>query len=144
MLELKSVESYYGKIQALKGISLAVPAGAVVTILGANGAGKSSTLRTISGLIQPAQGQILFEGESIHKAPPHKIVRLGICQVPEGRDIFMGLTVQENLKMGAFTRKEGQAVEQHQLGVGHQPPCDGQHLLFPAAERSGLLADPFF
>ena len=113
MLILKSVESYYGKIKALKGISLAVPAGAVVTILGANGAGKSTTLRTISGLIQPAQGQILFEGESIHKAPPHKIVRLGICQVPEGRDIFMGLTVQENLKMGAFTRKEGQAVEQN-------------------------------
>ncbi len=113
MLELQSVESFYGKIQALKGITLTVPAGTVVAILGANGAGKSTTLRTISGLIQPANGQILFQGEAIHKTPPHRIVRLGICQVPEGRDIFMGLTVQENLKMGAFTRKEGQEVEQN-------------------------------
>jgi len=113
MLELQSVESYYGKIRALKGISLAVPAGSIVAILGANGAGKSTTLRSISGLIQPADGQILFQGKAIHRAPPHRIVRLGICQVPEGRDIFMGLTVQENLKMGAFTRKENQEVEQN-------------------------------
>jgi branched-chain amino acid transport system ATP-binding protein len=113
MLELQSVESYYGSIQALKGITLAVPAGSIVAILGANGAGKSTTLRTISGLIQPANGQILFRGNAIHRAPPHRIVRLGICQVPEGRDIFMGLTVQENLKMGAFTRKESREVEQN-------------------------------
>lgn len=113
MLELQSVESYYGNIQALKGISLEVPEGAIVAILGANGAGKSTTLRTISGLIPAANGQILFQGNAIHKAPPHRIVRLGICQVPEGRDIFMGLTVQENLKMGAFTRKVGQEVEQN-------------------------------
>ena len=113
MLELRSIESYYGKIQALKGITLDVPEGGIVTILGANGAGKSTTLRTISGLIQAARGQILFQGEAIHKAPPHKIVRLGICQVPEGRDIFMGLTVRENLKMGAFTRKETKEVEQN-------------------------------
>jgi len=114
MLELQSVESYYGKIQALKGISLEVPERTIVAILGANGAGKSTTLRTVSGLIQPAHGQILFQGQAIHKAPPHKIVRLGICQVPEGREIFMGLTVQENLKMGAFTRKETKEV-QHNL-----------------------------
>jgi len=113
MLELRSIESYYGKIQALKGITLDVPEGGIVTILGANGAGKSTTLRTISGLVQAARGQILFQGEAIHKAPPHKIVRLGICQVPEGRDIFMGLTVRENLKMGAFTRKESKEVEQN-------------------------------
>jgi branched-chain amino acid transport system ATP-binding protein len=113
MLELQSVESYYGKIPALKGISLKVEEKAIVAILGANGAGKSTTLRTISGLIQPAQGQILFKGQSIHKAPPHKIVRLGVCQVPEGRDIFMGLTVQENLKMGAFTRKETKEVQRN-------------------------------
>lgn len=112
MLELQSVESYYGKIQALKGISLEVPDGAIVAILGANGAGKSTTLKTVSGLIQPARGQILFEGQAIHKEPPHKIVRMGICQVPEGRDIFMGLTVQENLKMGAFTRKDTREVQQ--------------------------------
>ena len=113
MLELRSIESYYGKIQALKGITLDVPEGGIVTILGANGAGKSTTLRTISGLVQAARGQILFQGEAIHKAPPHKIVRLGICQVPEGRDIFMGLTVGENLKMGAFTRKETKEVKQN-------------------------------
>lgn len=111
MLELKKVESYYGNIQALKGITLEVPAGAIVAILGANGAGKSTALRTISGLIQAAKGQILFQGNAIHKVPPHRIVRLGICQVPEGRDIFMGLTVQENLKMGAFTRTDGKEVE---------------------------------
>jgi len=113
MLELHSVESFYGKIQALKGITLDVPTGGIVTILGANGAGKSTTLRTISGLIPAAHGQILFQGEAIHKAPPHKIVHLGICQVPEGRDIFMGLTVRENLKMGAFTRKETKEVQQN-------------------------------
>ncbi len=113
MLELQSVESYYGNIQALKGVSLAVPDGSIVAILGANGAGKSTTLRSISGLIQPARGQILFEGNAIHRVAPHKIVRSGICQVPEGRDIFMGLTVQENLKMGAFTRKESREVERN-------------------------------
>ena len=111
MLELKSIESFYGKIQALKGITLEVPEGGIVAILGANGAGKSTTLKTISGLIQPLRGQILFQGQSIHKKEPHQIVRLGICQVPEGREIFMGLTVQENLKMGAFTRKDGKAVQ---------------------------------
>jgi branched-chain amino acid transport system ATP-binding protein len=111
MLELQSVESFYGNIQALKGISLAVPERAIVAILGANGAGKSTALRTISGLIQPAKGQILFQGNAIHKTPPHRIVRLGICQVPEGRDIFMGLTVQENLEMGAFTRRDSKEVE---------------------------------
>ena len=111
MLELKSIESYYGKIQALKGITLEVPEGGIVAILGANGAGKSTTLKTISGLIQPRQGQILFQGQAIHKKEPHQIVRLGICQVPEGRDIFMGLTVQENLKMGAFTRSDVKAIQ---------------------------------
>jgi branched-chain amino acid transport system ATP-binding protein len=101
MLELKSIESFYGKIQALNGVTLEVPEGGIVAVLGANGAGKSTTLKTISGLIQPLRGQILFQGQSIHKREPHQIVRMGICQVPEGRDIFMGLTVQENLKMGA-------------------------------------------
>ncbi len=110
MLELKSIASYYGKIQALKGIDLEVPEGGIVAILGANGAGKSTTLKTISGLIQPRQGQILFQEQAIHRKEPHQIVRLGICQVPEGRDIFMGLTVQENLKMGAFTRNDAKAV----------------------------------
>jgi branched-chain amino acid transport system ATP-binding protein len=111
MLKLDSIESFYGSIQALKGITLKVDEGAIVAILGANGAGKSTTLRTISGLIQPAHGEIFFEGSAIHKMSPHKIVRMGICQVPEGRDIFMGLTVLENLMMGAFTRRESKEVQ---------------------------------
>ena len=111
MLKLESIESYYGKIQALKGITLEVPEGEIVAILGANGAGKSTTLRTISGLIQPQKGQIYFQEKPIHRAEPHQIVRMGICQVPEGRDIFMGLSVQENLKMGAFTRNDRQAIQ---------------------------------
>jgi len=113
MLKLISVESYYGRIQALKGISLEVPAKGIVALLGANGAGKSTTLRTISGLIRCAGGEILYQGQPIHHISPHRIVRLGICQVPEGRDIFMGLTVQENLKMGAFTRKDGKEVQEN-------------------------------
>jgi len=111
MLKLKSIESYYGNIQALKGITLEVSGGGIVAILGANGAGKSTTLRTISGLIQPRRGQIIFQEKPIHRIPPHRIVRMGICQVPEGRDIFMGLTVQENLKMGAYTRKDGKGIQ---------------------------------
>jgi branched-chain amino acid transport system ATP-binding protein len=111
MLKLKSIESYYGNIQALKGITLEVSGGGIVAILGANGAGKSTTLRTISGLIQPQRGQIIFQEKPIHRIPPHRIVRMGICQVPEGRDIFMGLTVQENLKMGAFTRSDGKGIQ---------------------------------
>ncbi len=111
MLKLRSIESYYGNIQALKGITLEVAGGGIVAILGANGAGKSTTLRTISGLIQPQRGQIIFQEKPIHRIPPHRIVRMGICQVPEGRDIFMGLTVQENLKMGAFTRKDGKGIQ---------------------------------
>ncbi len=113
MLKLISVESYYGRIQALKGISLEVPEGGIVALLGANGAGKSTTLKTISGLIRTAGGEILYQGQPIHHISPHRIVRLGICQVPEGRDIFMGLTVQENLKMGAFTRKDGKEVQRN-------------------------------
>lgn len=111
MLRLRSIESYYGKVQALKGITLEVHEKGIVAILGANGAGKSTTLRTISSLIQPVRGEIHFQGKPIHKISPHKIVRLGICHVPEGRDIFMGLTVQENLKMGAFTRKDRKEVQ---------------------------------
>ena len=111
MLKLESVESYYGKIQALKGITLKVPEGGIVAILGANGAGKSTALRTISGLLQPQKGQIYFQEKPIHRTEPHQIVRMGICQVPEGRDIFMGLTVRENLKMGAFIRDDFKAIQ---------------------------------
>jgi len=136
MLELKSIESFYGKIQALKGITLEVREGGIVAILGANGAGKSTALKTISGLIQPLRGQILFQGQSIHKKEPHQIVRLGICQVPEGRDIFMGLTVQENLKMGAFTRNDGKAIQNDMERIYHSFPI----LKERARQQAGTLS----
>ncbi|HZF22021.1 MAG TPA: ABC transporter ATP-binding protein [Burkholderiales bacterium] len=104
MLELKNVASYYGSVQALKGVSLRVEQGEVVTLLGANGAGKSTTLRTISGLLRPASGEIWFEGQPIHDMAAEKIVRLGISHVPEGRRIFPGLTVRENIMLGTSNR----------------------------------------
>ncbi|BDG60181.1 ABC transporter ATP-binding protein [Caldinitratiruptor microaerophilus] len=104
MLELQGVHTFYGPVEALKGISLTVRKGEIVALLGANGAGKSTTLRTISGLVHPAQGSILFEGQPIHRLPPEAIVRLGISHVPEGRRVFPGLTVKENLLLGASNR----------------------------------------
>ena len=104
LLELKNVASYYGSVQALKDVSLRVEQGEVVTLLGANGAGKSSTLRTISGLLRPASGEVWFDGQPIHNMAPEKIVRLGISHVPEGRRIFPGLTVRENIMLGSSNR----------------------------------------
>ncbi len=102
LLELHNIHTYYGKIHALKGISMTVEQGEIVTLIGSNGAGKSTTLRTISGLLKPRQGQITFKGERLDHLPPHEIVRRGIAQAPEGRRIFPRLTVLENLEMGAF------------------------------------------
>ncbi len=102
MLELRGVRTFYGAIEALKGISLKVEEGEVVALLGSNGAGKSTTLRTISGLLRPREGEIRFQGQSIAGLPPDEIVKLGIVHVPEGRRIFGPLTVEENLEMGAF------------------------------------------
>lgn len=102
LLELQNVHTYYGKIHALKGISMKVEKGEIVTLIGSNGAGKSTTLRTISGLLKPRQGQVLLNGKRIDILPPHEIVKLGIAQSPEGRRIFPRLTVLENLEMGAF------------------------------------------
>ena len=104
LLELKNVASYYGSVQALKNVSLRVEQGEVVTLLGANGAGKSTTLRTISGLLRPASGEVWFEGQPIHHMAAEKIVRLGISHVPEGRRIFPGLTVRENIMLGTSNR----------------------------------------
>ncbi len=104
LLELKGVASYYGNVQALKGLSLHVNQGELVTLLGANGAGKSTTLKTISGLVQPAQGEVWFEGKPIHRSGPEAIAKLGISHVPEGRRIFPGLTVRENIMLGTSTR----------------------------------------
>ncbi|HWI63843.1 MAG TPA: ABC transporter ATP-binding protein [Symbiobacteriaceae bacterium] len=103
MLELKNVNTYYGAIHALKGIDLTVDQGEIVTLIGSNGAGKSTTLKTISGLLTPKQGQILFGGERLDGKPAFRTTELGIAHVPEGRRIFPRLTVRENLDMGAFT-----------------------------------------
>ncbi len=102
LLELTNVHTYYGQIHALKGISLTVGQGEIVTLIGSNGAGKSTTLRTISGLLTPRQGQVTLAGKRIDRLPPHHIVNLGISQSPEGRRIFPRLTVLENLEMGAY------------------------------------------
>ena len=110
MLRLKDIHTYYGNIQALKGITLTVSEGDIVTLIGANGAGKSTTLMSICGIVQPRNGEILFEGRPIHALSPDRIVGHGICQVPEGRRIFPYLTVVENLDMGAFLRRDAAAV----------------------------------
>jgi branched-chain amino acid transport system ATP-binding protein len=102
MLSLRDVDVYYGPIQALHGVSLEIPERQVITLIGANGAGKSTALRLISGLVRPTHGDVLFEGKSLAKVAPHDIVARGISHVPEGRRIFAGLTVLENLEMGAY------------------------------------------
>jgi len=106
VLELRDVETYYGKIHALRGLSCTVQAGQIVTLLGANGAGKSTTLRTISGLNRAAKGTITFMGEDITHRQPHEIVEMGLIHVPEGRRIFKGMTIRENLELGSFTLKD--------------------------------------
>jgi branched-chain amino acid transport system ATP-binding protein len=106
MLELRDVHTYYGSIMALKGISLSVNEGEIITLIGANGAGKSTTLMTVCGIVPPRNGEIYFMGKPIQQVEPHEIVAMGISQVPEGRRIFPLLTVTENLDMGAFLRKD--------------------------------------
>jgi branched-chain amino acid transport system ATP-binding protein len=106
ILEIDNLETHYGKIHALRGISLSVDAGEIVTLLGANGAGKSTTLRAISGLIKSTSGTIKFQGEDITTAAAHDIVKMGLIHVPEGRKIFKGMTIKENLDLGSFTLKD--------------------------------------
>ena len=110
LLEIKELSVYYGFIQALKGISFSVEKGEIVALIGANGAGKTTTLHTISGLISPKGGEILFNGKDISKLPGQKRVSMGIAQVPEGRRVFADMTVEENLKMGAYTRTDRSEV----------------------------------
>ena len=111
LLTVDGLETFYGSIQALKGVSFEVPEGSIVTLLGANGAGKSTTLKSISGLVTPARGTVTFTGRRIDGLPSEQIVRLGISHVPEGRELFPELTVLENLKMGAYTRTEKRAIQ---------------------------------
>jgi branched-chain amino acid transport system ATP-binding protein len=117
LLELLNVESSYGLVQALRGVSLAVPEGKIVTVLGANGAGKTTTLKTISGIIDPLKGQVKFRGQEIQGHSPDRIVRAGIAHVPEGREVFPLLTVEDNLKMGAYTRRDADGIAQDLAAV---------------------------
>ena len=110
MLTVEDIKVYYGAIHAIKGISLDVPDGEIVALIGSNGAGKSTTLRTISGLMKPKTGKILYEGHDIAGVPAHKIVGMGLCQVPEGRHVFANMTVMENLELGAYLRKDKDGI----------------------------------
>lgn len=117
MLEIKDIEVFYGMIQAIKGVSFEVNEGEVIALIGANGAGKTTILHSITGLIAPKKGHILFEGQEITTTPAHKIVSMGMAHVPEGRRVFAQLTVLENLKMGAFTRRDKDEVEESLIRV---------------------------
>jgi branched-chain amino acid transport system ATP-binding protein len=110
LLTVENLRVFYGAIEALRGISLCVDEGEVVTLIGANGAGKSTTLRTISGLLQPKQGTIKFAGQAIQNWPPHRVVKSGLVQVPEGREIFANLSVDENLQLAAYLRRDKTAI----------------------------------
>ena len=115
LLEVNDLPVFYGRIEAIKGISFTVGEGEVVTLIGANGAGKTTTLRTLSGVRSVAQGSVTFDGQDITTMPPHERVKLGICQAPEGRGIFPGMTVLENLEMGTYTRKSKDAKQAEEL-----------------------------
>ncbi len=112
ILKIRNIESFYGPIMAIRGVSLDVHAGRIVSILGANGAGKTTLMKTVSGVMDPEKGQILFEGREIQGREPHKVVQEGIVHVPEGREVFPLLTVDENLSLGAYTRNDSKAIEQ--------------------------------
>ena len=117
MLEVKDLHVYYGVIQALKGISFEVNQGEVIALIGANGAGKTTTLQTLTGLLSAKEGSVVFEGKDITRVPAHKIVEMGIAHVPEGRRVFSDLSVYENLKMGAYTRKDKKEIEESLANV---------------------------
>lgn len=132
MLEVKNLEVYYGVIQAIKGISFEVNEGEVIALIGANGAGKTTTLHTITGLLSPKKGSVLFEGQDITKVPAHKIVSMGMAHVPEGRRVFSQLSVYENLKLGAYTRKDRSNIDKELQSIYERFPR--------LAERKNQLA----
>jgi branched-chain amino acid transport system ATP-binding protein len=112
ILEVNNIETYYGPIMAIRGVSFAVPKGRIVTILGANGAGKTTILKTVSGVMDPQKGTVVFNGHPIHGMDPDRVMRLGLTHVPEGREVFPFLSVRENLRMGAYTRKDPDGIVQ--------------------------------
>ena len=137
MLDLKNIHVRYGAITALRGISISVSQGELVALLGVNGAGKSTTLASIAGVLRPWQGEILFEGSSILGKPPEQIARRGISLVPEGRDIFPSLTVEENLRLGAFTRSEKTEYSRNLGEVFELFPVLKERLQQPGGTLSG-------
>ncbi len=137
ILKVSNIESYYGPIMAIRGVSLSVPAGKIVTVLGANGAGKTTILKTISGVLDPLKGSVEFEGKPIQRMDPDKIVRLGISHVPEGREVFPFLTVRENLSMGAFLRTNRDEVAQDLEQIYGYFPRLKERLDQPAGQLSG-------
>jgi branched-chain amino acid transport system ATP-binding protein len=134
---IENLRVFYGRVEALKGISLEVAQGAIVTLIGANGAGKSTTLRAISGLTHPASGEILYQGRKMEGLSPQEIVRAGIAHVPEGRKVFPFMTVKENLKMGAFRRKGKEAIRKDLAGVWEHFPILLERRSQPAGSLSG-------
>ncbi len=122
MLEVKNLQVYYGVIQAIKDVSFTVNEGEVIALIGANGAGKTTILHTITGLIAAKSGEVIYEGTDLQKIPAHKIVSMGIAHVPEGRHVFAQLTVYENLLMGAFTRKDKAEIEESLVNVYQRFP----------------------
>jgi len=136
LLEASNIETFYGPIMAIRGISFAVPRGGIVTILGANGAGKTTILRTVSGVMDPQKGSVTFEGKAIHGLDPDKVMRRGLAHVPEGREVFPLLTVRENLRMGAFTRSDTVAIAEDLESVYEYFPV----LRARAEQRAGSLS----
>mgnify|MGYP000114095582 CR=1 FL=1 len=137
ILKVEDINVYYGSIHAIKGISFEVQEGEVVTLIGANGAGKSTTLNAVSGLLRSKTGSISFLGESLAKVPSHKVVAKGLALVPEGRRIFLQMTVQENLEMGAFTRRDTAGIREDLEMVFHSFPRLKERLRQPAGTLSG-------
>ena len=121
LLELRNIETYYGPIMALRGVSLTVDEGAIVTLLGGNGAGKTTTLKTISGAMDPQKGTVRFDGQAIEGRDPDQVARLGIGHVPEGREVFPFLSVEDNLRMGAFSRRDGGIASDLDMVYGYFP-----------------------
>ena len=121
LLKVSNIETYYGPILAIRGVSFDVPKGGIVTILGANGAGKTTVLKTVSGVMDPQKGNVVFEGHEIQRMDPDRVMRLGISHVPEGREVFPFLSVRENLRMGAYTRTDpdGVAKDTEKIGRAH-------------------------
>jgi branched-chain amino acid transport system ATP-binding protein len=137
ILKVSNIESYYGPIMAIRGVSLAVPRGKIITVLGANGAGKTTILKTISGVLDPLKGTIEFEGRPIQRMDADKIVRLGLSHVPEGREVFPFLSIRENLAMGAFLRKDRDGVARDLERVFSYFPRLKERIDQPAGSLSG-------